>query len=141
MFKIKEMKKYADQKMCDGCNCCEAVLWSFLNTMDEKNDNVELYKLATIFGGGIASTREEICGALTGAMMVLSIRGGRTDCEISNDALMAQGQKLRTAFIEKIGPTKCIALRDKLEKEYGTVDCKKVVQDCIELLELIEPET
>ena len=138
MLNTTKMKKFANQKMCDGCNCCEAVVWSYLSTDEQLIASEELHKMATIFGGGVASSQQEICGALSGAMMVLSTLTGRTDCAKPNDALMQQGQKLRTLFIEKIGPTKCIDLRKKLEKEYGIVDCKKVVQDCIELLDLIE---
>jgi C_GCAxxG_C_C family probable redox protein len=138
MVNTVELKKYADEKMGDGCNCCEAVVWGYLVNCQDEPVPEELLKAATIFGGGVATSREEICGALSGILMVLSLQAGRTDCVVSNDKLMEQGRMLRTAFIEKIGPTKCIALREKLDNETGTINCKKVVQDCIELLDLIE---
>jgi C_GCAxxG_C_C family probable redox protein len=132
-----KMKELANQKMSDGCNCCESILWSYLKTQGiEAGD--ELYKIGSVFGGGVGSSREEICGALTGALMVLSMQDGRTFCSDSNDVLLEKGRELRDLFIEKIGPTKCSSLREQLELKNGVVDCKPVVQDCIGLLQTIE---
>ena len=141
MLNTTDMKKFAVQKMYEGCNCCEAILWSYLSVNETSGYQDELFKIGTVFGGGIGTSREEVCGALSGILMVLSIQQGRKNCETLNDELMEQGRKLRSAFIERIGPTKCIALRQELENRYGIIDCKSVVQDCIELLDLVEIKT
>ena len=132
-----KMKEIANQKMYDGYNCCESILWGYL-TSEEIESCEELYKVASIFGGGVGSSREEICGALTGVLMILSLENGRIVSSDSNEALLEKGRMIRDLFIERIGPTKCSSLRAHLEQQNGVINCKQVVQDCIELLPLIE---
>jgi C_GCAxxG_C_C family probable redox protein len=133
----KKMRMNADQKMQGSCNCCEAVYWSYLETSAVKVP-AELTKVASIFGGGIASSREEICGALTGALLVLSLCEGRDVESVPNEALMEKGAALRNEFIRCIGPTKCIDLRTKMMNEQGVIDCRTVVKETINLLSEIE---
>ncbi|MBI9051305.1 MAG: C-GCAxxG-C-C family protein [Anaerolineaceae bacterium] len=135
---LSKIKINADEKMQAGCNCCEAVYWSFLESNGNHDLPEEDYKIASIFGGGIANSHDEICGALTGALFILSTQKGRLSCAENNDALMENGARLREDFIKKIGPTKCSLLRKKIEKPDGEINCREVVQKTIDLLSMIE---
>ncbi len=55
-----------------GYNCAESILLTFLPQGEE-----ELAKLATPFGGGIGKERD-LCGILTGGVMVIGYFRGRT---------------------------------------------------------------
>ena len=67
-----------------------------------------LPKLATGFGGGIGR-RGSICGALSGSVMALGMKFGRTD---PND------KETVTRLYEK-----CRQFWDRFEKEFGNVHC------------------
>jgi C_GCAxxG_C_C family probable redox protein len=44
-------------------------------------DDKTALKLATIFGAGVACTGHELCGAVSGALLALSMKHGRGDLE------------------------------------------------------------
>lgn len=58
-----------------GFNCCESVLLGASEFLGVTSELIP--KIATGFGGGIGHTGR-ICGAVTGAVMALGIKYGRT---------------------------------------------------------------
>jgi C_GCAxxG_C_C family probable redox protein len=60
----------------DGFNCSQAVLASFAAEMGL--DECLALRLATPFGGGMGR-RGEVCGAVSGALMVLGLQAGTSD--------------------------------------------------------------
>ncbi len=66
----------AVEKFSKGFNCSQAVFSTYapLYGIDEK----EALKIATGFGGGMARL-QEVCGAVTGAFMVIGTKHGVTD--------------------------------------------------------------
>jgi C_GCAxxG_C_C family probable redox protein len=73
-----ETPKNATAKFLAGYNCAQAVL--FANCDQLQIDKHLALKLATGFGAGIA--REgEVCGAVTGGILALSLRYGRAEGE------------------------------------------------------------
>ena len=66
----------AEELFVNGCNCSQAVLLAFsdLTGLDEATS----MKLASPFGGGIGRLRE-VCGAVSGMMMVLGLLYGYED--------------------------------------------------------------
>lgn len=68
--------KSAGEYHREGFNCCESILMGLLDHLGVQSELVP--QIATGFGGGIGHTGR-ICGALTGATMVLGIRYGRKD--------------------------------------------------------------
>ncbi len=58
-----------------GFNCCQAVLATYAGPLGVPCE--QALKLAEGFGGGLAGLGET-CGAVTGALMVLGLRHGRT---------------------------------------------------------------
>ena len=59
----------------EGCNCAQAVLCAFSPRfgLDERT----AFRISEGFGGGIGRMRE-VCGAFTGAVMVLGLKFGNT---------------------------------------------------------------
>jgi C_GCAxxG_C_C family probable redox protein len=62
----------------EGFNCCQAVLSSF--ALELGLDRTTALRVASSFGGGMAQMGE-VCGAVTGALMVLGLKYGRTKAE------------------------------------------------------------
>ena len=93
-----------------GYNCSQAVSLAFADMLpiDEKT----LSKLACSFGGGIGRLRE-VCGALSGAVMVLSLLYGYDGPE-SGDIKLAQYEKVQT-------------LAKRMEEKWETIICRDLL--------------
>lgn len=92
-----------------GFNCSQAVLSVFC---EEFNCDKELaLKIATGFGGGMR--KGEVCGAVTGAIMVLGLKYGHY---IEGDTeTKSKAHALTSEFIRRF------------EDKYGTIICKKLL--------------
>lgn len=66
----------AEQLFCEGYNCAQAVLAAFGDLTGLSDDTA--MRIASSFGGGIARMRE-VCGAVSGAAMVLGLVRGSAD--------------------------------------------------------------
>jgi C_GCAxxG_C_C family probable redox protein len=76
--------------------------------------NETLVKAATSFSGGLASTIEGPCGALTGGVMILGYFFGRSRDELSNIALLRRPGPLVRVYW------------DKFVDNYGGDSCRQV---------------
>ena len=59
-----------------GYNCAQGVIWSFCDDIGLEADTA--LRIACGFGGGVAK-RQEVCGAVTGGIMVLGMMLGEGD--------------------------------------------------------------
>ena len=66
----------AEQLFRDGYNCAQAVLIAFADVTGLERDTAA--RLASSFGGGLGRMRE-VCGAVSGASMVLGLVKGYAD--------------------------------------------------------------
>ncbi len=136
----------AIQKFLDGYNCAQAVSYSFCDDMNFDKDMA--LKLTSGFGAGMGR-KEEVCGAVSGGIMVLGMKYGRG--ENQDRALMEQTyqktRELMDKFIEIHGTYICRGLLDGCElitpegqKEFQEKDLKnKVCKHCVgSVVEIIE---
>ena len=79
----KEKAAAAKALFMEGYNCSQAVVGAWAE--DIGLDSETAYKIASGFGGGIGRMRE-VCGAFTGAVMVLGLKFGNT---IGNDRVFS----------------------------------------------------
>ena len=80
------------------------------------------------FCGGVGSTHEELCGAISAGVMVIGLKHGRTQSsEDDKECLLAIGA-FRQRFIENFGATKCDDLRGRAE------NCGWLVEDSSRIL-------
>ena len=128
-----------------GFNCAQAVLASFgdLTHLPEK----EALSVSGGFGGGIGGTHEEICGALSGAVIVLSLLYPHVEEYDAEGKRRIYGiiKELRKRFQEKFSETCCgDLLRTKIEiddrlpaaKALGiTNHCAVLIVSAVELVE------
>jgi len=90
-------------------NCAQSVFVAF--ALQLGIDESQMLKLASPFGGGVAR-RGQICGAVTGALMVLGLAQG-TDTPAGKEDAYRLGQEFLQRF----------------ESRHGTILCRELI-DC-----------
>lgn len=92
------------------------------------------FKMASLFGGGIAGTREEVCGAISAAVMVIGALYGRSSLA-EDEALARQlAGEYRRRFVARFGATQCAAVREPYVAPDGSTHCDPVAQGAAEIL-------
>jgi len=129
----------------EGFSCSQAVFSVF--APDLGVDREKALKLASAFGGGIGRTGET-CGAVSGAIMAIGLKYGRTrgDDEETREKTYALAREFMERFGAKNDTTRC---KDLLGVDIGTPEglqkiredesyeekCTGLVRDAVEILE------
>lgn len=103
----------AATKFAEGYNCAQSVLFSFCDDLNLDKDRA--LKMACGFGAGMGR-KEEVCGAVTGGIMVLGAKYGRGE----NDERK----------ITEITYVKIRELMDKFSEKHGTYICRHLLNGC-----------
>jgi C_GCAxxG_C_C family probable redox protein len=128
-------------------NCSQAVLTAFRQA--DKLDESTALKLGTVFGAGVACTGGT-CGAVSGALMAISMKYGRGDLQ-SIDAKAKTyelGRKFMNEFTRRNGSCVCaellgmnIGMPENMVKaqelKMFETKCLALVQSAAEILESI----
>jgi C_GCAxxG_C_C family probable redox protein len=85
-------------------------------------------RLSTGLGGGIGGTRAEVCGALSGGVLVIGGLLGRQDPDTSDDKAYGLCEELRARFLAEMGATQCGRLREAIEGPGGPGTCAPLVE-------------
>jgi C_GCAxxG_C_C family probable redox protein len=123
-------------------NCSQSVFSAFAEQFGL--DRETALKLASPFGGGIAR-QGEICGAVTGALMVLGLARG-ADTPAGKDAIYQLSQQFMRRFEEKHSTLLCreligidISTEEGWQKAKAggafTFTCPTLVQDAAEIVQ------
>jgi C_GCAxxG_C_C family probable redox protein len=125
-------------------NCAQSVFSAFAARLGL--DTRTALKLASPFGGGIAR-RGEICGTVTGALLVLGLARG-ADQPAGKDAIYQLSQEFMRLFEQKHGTLLC---RELLDCDVSTPDgwakvketgksktiCPLLVRDAAEIVQTL----
>ena len=118
-------------------HCAEAVVAALFEAMGE--DASDAIAHATAFGGGFGKTFTEVCGVLSGSMIVIGHIYGRREKGQKWDRPAELGATTRQHFIDRHGSSNCTVLRDRFGKEQQMPECRKLVQETtIALVNLIQ---
>lgn len=133
-----------------GFNCAQAVFSTYANTVGI--DKTDAFRIACGFGAGMGR-RQETCGAVTGAFMVIGCKYGKIKKEdtTSTDITYGLVRKLSDQFIARHGSVSCRELMgcdlqtpegQQYSKEHNlkTVKCARYVRDAAEIVETILEE-
>jgi C_GCAxxG_C_C family probable redox protein len=128
-----------------GRNCAQAVLTAFSDDLNFDNDFAT--EISSGFGGGMGRL-QEICGAVTGAFMVLGIYNSRkyTDKDEIRDHTYAMIQEFNKQFSAIHHTNNCRLLlgldlktnegrQTMLEQNLSESVCEKCVADSVRILE------
>jgi C_GCAxxG_C_C family probable redox protein len=138
----------AISKFMEGYNCAQAVFYSFCD--DLRFDKNVALKLACGLGAGMGR-KEEVCGAVTGGIIVIGNKFGRGDKDdrSATETTYKKTRELMDNFTGKHGSYICRKLLDgceltteegqKIFKENDLLNkvCKPCVQSVVEILEKI----
>jgi C_GCAxxG_C_C family probable redox protein len=113
---VDEVRRLTEEAFDAGLHCAEAVVSALAKAQGIDSDLVP--KMATAFGSGMARTCGP-CGALTGAVMGLSLSLGRSNERQSMLAAYAATQELIRTFEQEFGGRNCDEL---LGCDIGTPD-------------------
>lgn len=108
-------KERALELFSNRCNCSQAVFAAFRQT--KVLDEASALRLATMFGGGVTGSGGGMCGAVTGALLALSMRYGMGGIE--ELANKRKTYELGRQFIEEF------------EKRMGSGRCESILGLCI----------
>jgi C_GCAxxG_C_C family probable redox protein len=124
-------------------NCCQSVISVFCE--DYGLEESLALKLSTGFGGGLR--RGEVCGAVSGAIMVIGLKYGHSVIEDleSKTRTYALSQEFESRFEDLFGSLRCKDILkydvsdDEMkiikEKELFTKLCPQIVKGAIDILE------
>jgi C_GCAxxG_C_C family probable redox protein len=92
------------------------------------------FKMASLFGGGVAGTREELCGALSAGVMVIGALYGRSS--LAEDETLARqlAVEYRQRFLARFGATQCAKVREPFAAPDGSTQCAPVAEGAAEML-------
>lgn len=127
---MEERGKRAVELFFSGCNCCQAVAAVFCRDYGIPEETV--LRIASTFGGGMR--RKEVCGAVTGALMVLGMLYGPDRRENTEAKEAANGKTIAfmAEFERRHGSYLC---RDLLKDAYWKDVCGDYVAGAVSLLE------
>jgi C_GCAxxG_C_C family probable redox protein len=140
----------AAAKFVDGYNCAQSVVYAFCD--DLQLDKNTALKVACGFGGGMGR-KEEVCGAVTGGIIVLGAKYGRGehDDKPLTEQTYQKTRDLMDRFTQKHGTCICRQLLDGCdltseegqryfrENDLGNRVCQQCVRDAAEIVgDLIE---
>ena len=116
-----------------GWHCSEGILMAvgayYLDEIDP-----HALRLSTVFASGVGGTTEQLCGALSGGMMVISALYGRTDVKTKDDRCMALAVAYRERFLERFGHIRCADLKKHWIGKKGQETCAELVAQAAGLL-------
>ncbi len=135
--------EHAAQLFVDGYNCAQAVALAFCDVTGL--DETFTAKMASSFGGGMGRLRE-VCGAVSGMLLVAGILYGYTeDVGTAKKEHYALVQELAGAFREKAGSIVCRELLEnppsdpvpspRTEEYYAQRPCVRMVYLAVSILE------
>ena len=138
--------KNAELLFSQGFNCSQAVFSTFCEELGV--DQETALKISCGFGGGMCNG--EICGAVTGAVMVIGLKNGQGNGEDkeSKEKIFEVVKEFTNRFQSVNGSIICKELLDfdlnqengrKIAREKGLFKntCPKMINDAVQILEEI----
>ena len=76
-------------------------------------------RMSTGLGGGLGGSREEMCGALSGGVLVIGGALGRATLDEDDEPAYALSVRFRARFLSELGSTQCAPLREMVQAPGG----------------------
>ncbi len=123
----REAERRATALHAGGFNCAESVLTAVLEQAG-LDGNPFVPQIATCFGGGVARTHEELCGALAAGLMAVGCLIGRREPGADWDRAASVSVEIRDRFRQPFGGTTCGDIRASFgpDEEQVKVSCHRL---------------
>jgi C_GCAxxG_C_C family probable redox protein len=109
-----------------GYHCSEAMLVGMGSLLYPLNP--QTIKISTGFAGGVGSTKDGLCGALTGGVMVIGGLYGRTDPKTKDEKCQQLCAEYQKRFQNEFGCVKCRELKANWVGKPGQEKCVQLVE-------------
>ncbi|MCI7734817.1 MAG: C-GCAxxG-C-C family protein [Dysosmobacter sp.] len=140
----------AHQYHKQGYSCAQSVAGAFADLTGWEPE--QLFAAAGSFGGGVGGSHEELCGAISGALLVLGLLYPHTQGEDreAKRKVFDLAKRFRQRFFETFGHTRCgnlLRARCGVSEETTaarlglTAHCDIMVVTAVEILEALLRET
>ncbi len=129
-------------------NCSQAVFTAYRQR--EVLDEESALKLSTIFGAGVACSGDELCGAVTGALLAISMQYGKGDIQAidAKRKTYELGRNFMSGFKARMGSCSCESIlglnigdpahfKKAMDLKYFESHCVNAVKAACDLLEEI----
>jgi C_GCAxxG_C_C family probable redox protein len=110
----------------NGFHCAESVAVAVLDVLGEEPSEAAAH--ATAFGGGFGRTFQEVCGALSGALIAIGHIYGRREMGGEWDLAAEFGAKIRQRFLDDFGATNCETLLARFGDERQMIECRNLTK-------------
>jgi C_GCAxxG_C_C family probable redox protein len=115
-----------------GYNCAESIFLTFRELLAPEVDE-ELVRIATPFGGGLGRAGC-LCGALSGAVLMLGLAKGRTSHMEPRGESYILSHDLEQRFKRKFGSTCCRVLnKNSFGSPEQAVICMRIITETAEM--------
>jgi C_GCAxxG_C_C family probable redox protein len=124
----EEFESEALALMNSGLNCAECMLLAATRRLlpGTAGTNGPVPRIATCFGGGVGRSFTDICGALSGAVMAVSLAYGRDEPGLPTDRAQTLAAELRRRFIKAHGASSCAQLLEAFGPQEDMADCRRL---------------
>ena len=93
-----------------------------------------LVRMANGFAGGMGRTRDELCGALAGGVILLGLLCGRERTGENDDRCQELVRRWRQGFRERFGTSDCLPIFHEVRLPGGLQNCAGITGDAAALL-------
>jgi C_GCAxxG_C_C family probable redox protein len=87
-----------------------------------------MVRMTSGLAGGVGGTHEEMCGALSAGVLVISALHGRSDLHEDDQLVYQLATRYRELFADEFGTTCCGPLRDQVQAPGGLGSCSFVAE-------------
>jgi len=91
-------------------------------------------RLATGLSGGVGGTQQEMCGALSGGVMVIGGLYGRNSAEDDDQPAYDLATRYRERLLVELGSTQCDVLYEQVQAPGGLGSCSFLVERAARIL-------
>lgn len=116
-----------------GLHCAESVASAITHLFCPEQTGIAC-RMATGFGGGLAGSRQEVCGALTGGVLAIGLLCGRSTPEQGREAAYQITAAYREQFMARFGATICQTLRDSFSTSDTRTACRSLTAEAAGIL-------
>ena len=98
-------------------------------------------RMTTGLAGGVGSSHQEMCGALSGGVLVIGGLLGRENLAQDDKRALSLVRRYRDNFLRAFGETQCEKLRERIQTPGGLGSCAALVERAAAVLLELFAET
>ncbi|QOX80469.1 C_GCAxxG_C_C family protein [Trichlorobacter lovleyi] len=116
-----------------GLHCAESVASAITKLFCPDQAGI-VCRMATGFGGGLAGSRQEACGALTGGVLAIGLLCGRTTPDQDRETAYRVSAAYRERFMARFNGTICQTIRNGFTTSDTRTACRSLTAEAAGIL-------